>query len=81
MKYRFLIHSLNHTYLVVSITKVGIPDFIIDAAGHEESMDSIRFQCWSDAEAYFSKLGIQPNALLRVIESLRKTSLAVLTIP
>jgi hypothetical protein len=81
MKHRFLVHSLNHTVLTVNITEIGLPNQHIEAGGQRYSVPSIWFKSWSDAEEYFSKLGVKSEELVRLRENLRKTSLAVFTVP
>jgi len=80
MKHRFLLHALNHTVLAVDIAEIGIPKTVIESGGQTQPVASIRFQTWSHAEAYFTKLGADSDSLVKVGESLRKTSLAVLTV-
>ena len=36
MKHRFMIHALNHTYLVVDITSIGPPTEIYPEEGKEQ---------------------------------------------
>lgn len=80
MIYRFLFHELNHTILAVDISEIGIPDFKIETDGHKQSVLSVRFKSWTDLEAYFAKFGVK-SQLTRVQEDLRRSSVAVLTVP
>jgi len=76
MKYRFLLHSLNHTVVVVDITELGLPTEIYPPTGKRQTVPSLRFQSWGDAEQYLVGLG----ARAQEIAGLKKTSVAVLTI-
>jgi hypothetical protein len=76
MKHRFMIHSLNHTVLMVDISKIGLPDVIFPPDGQEQMVPSLRFQSWRDAEAYLRRLGADQKA----IDSAKKGHAAVLTI-
>lgn len=76
MKYRFLIHSLNHTVLVVDITKIGLPTHIFPPEGEEQMVPSLRFQSWRQAEEYLRGLGADQKA----IEAARAGHTAVLTV-
>lgn len=80
MKYRFLLHSLSHTFVVVDITEIGLPTEIYPKEGKEQIVPSLRFQNWRDAEQYFSGLGARSAALEETSATLRKNSTAVLTI-
>ena len=80
MKYRFLLHNLNHTILTVDITSVGLPTEPIADEGEVRSLPSVRFRGWHEAEQYFLGLGAKQESLRDVDESLRRTSVATLTI-
>jgi hypothetical protein len=80
MKHRFLIHSLNHTTLLVDISGIGLPAEIFPPQGKPQSVPSLRFQAWHDAEQYLLGLGASLGSLGIVVESLNKRGLAVLTI-
>ena len=80
MKYRFLLHSLNHTLLCVDITSVGLPAGIISDGGEAETLPSIRFRSWGNAEQHFLGLGAKRESLRVADESLKKNGVAVLTI-
>ena len=80
MKHRFLLHDLNHTILTVDITSVGLPTEHIADDGEVRSLPSVRFRRWHDAERHFLGLGAKQESLRNVDESLRKTSVAILTI-
>jgi hypothetical protein len=80
MKHRFLLHSLNHTVLSVDISEIGLPNSVIEFGGEKQSVSSIRFRTWSQAEEYLSKLGASSESLVKVKDDLRKNGLAVLTV-
>jgi len=80
MKYRFLLHSLNHTILTVDISGIGFAESPIESRGQRISVSSLRFKNWSDAEEYFLSLGAKSDVLISARESLKKNSLAVLTV-
>jgi len=80
MRHRFLLHSLSHTFVVVDITKMGLPKEIYPGAGPEHTVPVARFQSWRDAERYFLALGADAEALERTSVQLKNTSVAVLTI-
>ena len=80
MKHRFLIHGLNHTTLLVDITAVGLPTEILPHEGTPQSLSSLRFRAWLDAEEHLVQLGAKNESLQAVKDQLRDTSVAVLTI-
>ena len=80
MKHRFLVHSLNHTTLLVDITAVGLPTEIYPPEGKPEPVSSRRFQSWRDAEQYLLKMGTEQDELDRMLERTKKDGVAVLTI-
>jgi hypothetical protein len=81
MKRRFLIHSLNHTSLVVDITEIGLPTEIYPPEGKLQPVPSLRFQNWHSVEEHLLGLGANRKSLDCVVETLKRTSVAVLTIP
>ena len=66
MKNRFLIHELNHTILVVDISKVGLPAGIYPDEGKHQDLPSLRFRSWATAEAYLHKNGLDPKLLRKL---------------
>jgi hypothetical protein len=80
MKHRFLIHQLNHTYLLVDITQIGLPVEVYPPEGRSQSIPSLRFQGWQHAEQHLLDLGANQEALNGIKNELRFTSIAVLTI-
>jgi hypothetical protein len=80
MRYRFLVHSLSHTFLVVDITDIGLPTEVYPANGRQQSVSALRFQSWRDVEEYFLKLGADPEAIKLASDRLKARSVDVLTI-
>lgn len=80
MKRRFLIHDLNHTILLVDITDIGLPAEVYPADGKSQSVGSLRFQTWHDAEQYLVRSGANQESLNAVKHNLKKAGVAVLTI-
>jgi hypothetical protein len=81
MKHRFLIHSLNHTTLLVDITPVGIPSEVLPSEGKPQSLSSRRFQGWPAAEKYLVDCGVDDTQLKKLRSSLKQSGTAVVTIP
>jgi hypothetical protein len=81
MKHRFLIHSLNHTPLLIDISEIGLPTEIYPPEGKSQPVLSIRFQSWRNAEDYLSRLGATRELLEPLAENVKKAGTAVLTIP
>jgi hypothetical protein len=80
MAHRFLIHELNHTTLVVDITGIGLPSDIVPPNGESQSVPSLRFRSWHDAEQHLLGLGAGQESLNTTEDGLRKIGVAVLTI-
>ncbi len=80
MKHRFLVHTLNHTILLVNITEIGLPGEVYPPEGKAQPVLSLRFQTWHDAEQYLLGLGASQGALTKTVESLKKAEIAVMTI-
>jgi len=80
MKHRFLIHSLNHTTLLLDITEIGLPAEVYPPEGKPQAVQSLRFQTWHAAEEHLLGLGASQRSLSAAIESLKKAGAAVLTI-
>ena len=80
MRHRFLIHELNHTALLVDITEIGLPTEILPREGTAQSVPSLRFRSWHDAEQHLLGLGAAQDALNSAKEGLKKVGVAVLTI-
>jgi hypothetical protein len=86
---------MSHSFVVVEITKVGEPTDALPeierertatksrfhgSTGPEWTVPAKRFHSWRDAEQYFLGLGADAEAVEKSAASLKKTSLAVLTI-
>ena len=80
MKSRFLLHSLNHTIVLVDITKIGLPNEIYPPEGKPQSVSALRFQTWKNAETHLLGLGATSGVIDQTYSQLHKTSVAVLTI-
>lgn len=80
MKHRVIVHSLNHTALLVDITAVGMSSDVLPTDGVPQSVPSRRFQNWNDAENYLLGLGADLEQLSGTINRARKEGIAVLTI-
>jgi hypothetical protein len=80
MKRSFLVHSLNHTALLVDISEIGLPTEVYPPKGKSQPVPSIRFQSWRDAEDYLRGLGADQGLLETTAKSLSKAGVAVLTI-
>ena len=80
MKHRFLIHSLNHTTLLVDITEIGLPTEVYPPEGKSQAVPSLRFQTWRAAEQHLLRLGASQRSLSATVESLEKAGVAILTI-
>ena len=77
---RFLLHSQNHTMLLVDITEVGLPTEIYPKGGKEQTVPLLRFQTKSDAEEYLHGLGADAETLETVSRRLAQTGAAYLAI-
>jgi len=80
MKHRFLLHSLNHTILVVDISQFGITIKINPRTGNTEMVPALRFINWQEAEQYFRAKGAGAETIERAHAQLNKNSTAVMTI-
>jgi hypothetical protein len=80
MKCKFLVHTLNHTVLLVDITPIGLPTEVYPKAGKRQELTSLRFQTWQDAQDFLRGLGADLLSLEQAHESVKKLSVAVFTI-
>jgi hypothetical protein len=80
MKHRFLLHSLNHTVLVVDISEIGLASEINPRTGRAEMVPALRFVSWEDAERYFRSKGGDAETIAGSSKGLVKTGVAVMTI-
>jgi hypothetical protein len=81
MKGRYFIHAINHTILVVDATPIGLPEEAYPPEGKKQSLISFRFQTWEAAENFLAMAGASPKSLSGTRNTLKATSIAVLTIP
>jgi hypothetical protein len=80
MKHRFLLHSLNHTVLVVDISEFGIAIEINPRTGNTKMVPALRFMNWKEAEQYFREKEADAETIERTHTQLYKSSTAVMTI-
>ena len=81
MKHGFMIHALNHTYLVVDITSIGLPTEIYPEEGKEQMVPTRRFQSWNDAEHFLTGHGADASAVGHAQDALKRWGCSVLTVP
>jgi len=80
MKHRFLLHSLNHTILVVDISRFGIPIEITPSTGNTKMVPALRFVNWKEAEQFFRAKEADEDTIERTHAMLGKTGVAVMTV-
>jgi len=80
MKYRFLLHSLSHTIVVVDITGFVLPTEVYPAEGQPRMVLALRFQSWRFAAEHLLVLGADTELLKTTATWLEKAGVAVLTI-
>jgi hypothetical protein len=80
MKHRFLLHSLNHTILVVDISQFGMAIEINPRTGNTKMVPALRFINWKEAEQYFRAKEADAETIGRTRTQLSKNSTAVMTI-
>jgi hypothetical protein len=80
MKARFLLHSLNHTVLLVDITEIGLPTEVYPPEGKPQPVSALRFQSWRAVEKYLLELGAGNDVIDETSSQLRNSSVSVLTI-
>ena len=56
----FVLHAINHTFLVVDISHVDLPTKIIPLEGERQDVSAVRFQSWRSAENHLLALGADP---------------------
>lgn len=78
MKRRFLVHSLNHTFLVVDITGFGIAADV--NSRNIQTAPVFTFANWKEAEAYFRTNEADQETIARTRANLSKNGVAVMTI-
>ena len=80
MRHRFLIHEVNHTTFLVDITAIGFSKDMLPSEGAFQSVPSLRFRSWNDAEKHLLGFGARDESLATARDGLRKNGVAVLTI-
>jgi hypothetical protein len=80
MKHRFLLHSLNHTILVVDISQFGMAIEINPRTGDTKMVPALRFINWKKAEQYLLAKEADAATIERTHAQLSKNSTAVMTI-
>jgi hypothetical protein len=80
MKHRFLIHSLNHTILVVDISQFGMEHEVNPRTGNTEMVPGLRFLSWQEAEQYFRANEADRPAIESARAMLHKSGVAVMTV-
>ena len=80
MKHRFLLHSLNHTVLVVDISEYGMEIEINPRTGNTKMVPSLRFTNWKEAERYLRAKGADDETIESTYARFHKASVAVMTI-
>ena len=80
MKHRVLVHSLNHTFLVVDITSIGLPTEIYPQDGQQRDVPTLRFQHWNHVEQCFLRMGADAATVGKTSAEIKKRNIAVLTI-
>ena len=78
MKHRFLLHSLNHTILVVDITQFGID--IDTPMGNTKMVPALRFVNWKEAAQFFRAKEASDDTIDLTRASLDKSGVAVMTV-
>jgi hypothetical protein len=80
MGHRFLVHGLNHTILLVDITEIGLPTEILPPEGKTQSVPSLRFTSWHDAERHLLARGASQEDLSKLRDRFKLAGVAVLTV-
>jgi hypothetical protein len=80
MKHRFLLHSLNHTILVVDISQFGIAIEINPRTGNTKMVPALRFVNWKEAEQFFRAKEATEDTIQQTYTNLQKTGVGVMTV-
>ena len=80
MKHRFLLHSLNHTVLIVDISQFGMNIEINPRTGNSQMVPALRFINWKEAEQFFRAKEVADEAIEDTRVTLAKTGVAVMTV-
>ena len=80
MKHRFLLHSLNHTILVVDITEIGTTIEIEPRTGNTKFVPALRFVNWKEAEQFFRAKEASEDCIESTRAMVNKSGVAVMTV-
>jgi hypothetical protein len=80
VKHRFLLHSLNHTVLIVDISQFGMNVEINPRTGNSQMVPALRFINWKEAEQFFRAKEAADDAIEDTRVALAKTGVAVMTV-
>jgi hypothetical protein len=80
VKHRFLLHSLNHTVLIVDISQFGINIEINPRTGNSQMVPALRFINWKEAEQFFRAKEADDDTIESTRVALAKTGVAVMTV-
>ena len=80
MKYRFLLHSLNHSVLIVDISQFGINIEINPRTGNSQMVPALRFINWKEAEQFFRAKEADDTTIEDARSTLARTGVAVMTV-
>jgi hypothetical protein len=80
MKCRYLLHSLNHSILVVDISRFGTTVEINPRTGNTKMVPALRFISWKEAEQFFRAKEADEDTIQKTQTMLRKTGVAVMTV-
>ena len=80
MKHRFLLHSLNHTILVVDITEIGATIEIKPRTENTKFVPALRFVNWKEAEQFFRAKEASEDCIESTRAMLNKSGVAVMTL-
>ena len=80
MKHRFLLHSLNHSVLIVDISQFGMNIETNPRTGNSQMVPALRFINWKEAEQFFRAKEAADDAIEDTRVTLAKTGVAVMTV-
>ncbi len=77
---RFVLHRINHTFLVIDITPIAIPATILPAEGDFKTLESLRFRSCETAQEFLRNNGANEEVLAKTYKSVRFQDCTVLSI-
>ena len=80
MKSRLLIYQINHTFLVIDITPIGIPSKILPSEGDFQMLESLRFRSWETVSDFLLKKGANQDLVDKTHRCVRSQDCTVLSI-